>query len=122
MPRTETIIYKELNGKVPLLEWMDDLPEKIKNKWTERFEDLEEYGNDLRRPICDILRDKIHELRVDRGKVHYRVLYTFVGQNIVLLTHGCYKIKKVPEVEIDRAIKHRENFLSNPQAHTYIEE
>lgn len=122
MPRTETIIYKELSGEVPLLEWMGCLPRKIQDKWTERFEDLEEHGYELRRPICDILRDKIHELRVDRGNVHYRVLYTFVGQNIVLLTHGCYKIKEVPKTEIDRAIKRRENYLSNPEAHTYTEE
>jgi len=122
MPRTETIIYKELNGKVPLLEWMDTLPPKIVHKGTERFENLEENGHELKRPICAPLRDKIRELRIDRGKVHYRVLYTFVGQNFVLLSHGCYKEKRVPEIEIDRAIKHRENFLSNPQAHTYIEE
>lgn len=122
MPRTETVIYKETSGKVPLLQWLDRLPRKIKDKWTARFEDLEEFGNELKRPICAPLRDKIRELRVDRGRVHYRVLYAFVGQNIVLLSHGCYKEKKVPEADIDRAIRHRENYLSNPQAHTYIQE
>ncbi len=122
MPWTELIIYKEKGGKVPLLEWMDKLPQKIKNKWTERLEDLERYGCELRRPICDYLRDEIYELRVKRGRVNYRILYSFVGQNIVLLSHGCYKEKKVPEIEIDRATKRRENYLSNPQAHTYVEE
>jgi len=122
MPRTEIVIYKERSGKVPLLQWMDRLPQKVKNKWTERFEDLEEYGYELDRPICAPLRDKIHELRVDRGRIHYRVLYTFVGQNIVLLSHGCYKKQRVPETDINRAIQYRENYLSDPEAHRYIEE
>ena len=122
MPRTEIVIYKEKSGKVPLLEWMDRLPRKVQDKWTERLEDLREFGHELRRPICDKLRDEIYELRVKRGRVHYRVLYSFVGQNIVLLSHGCFKVKRVPDIEIDRAISRREAYLSNPEAHTYIEE
>lgn len=121
MPRTGILIYKEQGGNAPLLDWMDTLPSKIVNKWTERFESLEEYGHELRRPIIAPLRDKIHELRVDKQRVHYRVLYTYVGKNIVLLSHGCSKIRKVPEAEIDRAIQRRENFLRDPDAHTYIE-
>lgn len=121
MPRTETIIYKESSGRVPLLEWMDGLPRKVQDKWTERFEELEEFGRDLRRPISEYLRDHIRELRVRRGNVNYRVLYSFVGEDVVLLSHGLSKEDKVPNVEIDRAITRRENYLSNPVAHTYIE-
>jgi hypothetical protein len=122
MPRTEVVIYKEKNNGVPLLRWMDSLPRKLRYKWTTRFDVLEENGYDLRRPICDILRDKIYELRVKWKGVNYRVLYSFIGQNIVLLTHGCSKIDKVPEKEIDKAIERRQNYLSDPEAHTYIEE
>jgi phage-related protein len=121
MPRTETIIYKEVDGRVPLLEWMDELPRKVQDKWTERFEDLREYGHELRRPICEYLRDKIYELRVKRGRVNYRILYSFVGENVVLLSHGCFKIKEMPPVEIDKAISRRNAYLKNPKAHTYIE-
>lgn len=121
MPRTETIIYKERSGKVPLLEWMNKLPRKVRYKWTERFEDLQEFGCDLRRPISAFLRDGIYELRVRRGNMNYRVLYSFVGENVVLLSHGLSKERKVPDVEIERAITRRENYLSNPVAHTYIE-
>ena len=121
MPWTETVTYKEKSGKVPLLEWMGSLPRKVQDKWTVRFDLLEQFGYELKRPICDYLRDEIRELIVNKGRVHYRVLYTFVGQNIVLLSHGCYKKKKVPEIEIDRAIERRKNYLSNPKAHTYEE-
>ena len=98
------------------------MPRKVQDKWTERLEDLREFGHELRRPICDKLRDGIYELRVKWGRVHYRVLYSFVGQNIVLLSHGCFKVKRVPNIEIDRAISRRKAYLSNPEAHTYIEE
>ena len=53
--------------------------------------------------------------------MNYRVLYSFVGENVVLLSHGLSKERKVPDVEIERAITRRENYLSNPVAHTYIE-
>ena len=122
MPKAEVIIYKERSGEVPLLRWMDSLPRKLRKKWTARFELLEEHGYDLRRPIMDYLRDEIYELRVKRGKVNYRVLYGFVGQNVVLLSHGCSKEGKVPEGEIDKAIERRNNYLSDTEAHTYVEE
>ena len=122
MPRTEVVIYKERSGEVPLLRWMDSLSRKLQNKWTQRFEILEEQGYDLRRPIIEFLRDEIYALRVKRGRVNYRVLYGFVGQNIVLLSHGCSKEDKVPDGEINKAIEHRNNYLCNPEVHKYIEE
>ncbi|UCC22103.1 MAG: type II toxin-antitoxin system RelE/ParE family toxin [Planctomycetota bacterium] len=122
MPRTDIVIYKDRSGEAPLLKWMDRLPRKVQNKWTQRFAVLREFGCELRRPICDYLRNEIYELRVKRGKVNYRVLYSFVGQNIVLLSHGCSKEKEVPASEIDRAVYYRENYLSDPRAHTYVQE
>jgi hypothetical protein len=119
MPRTELITYKEKDGSVPLLKWMDTLSRKVQDKWTARIERLEELGHELRRPECDILRDKIYELRLKKGKVNYRILYTFVGQNVVLLSHGCSKEDKVPETEIKRAIINRRNYLGNPSVHTF---
>ena len=122
MPKTEVVIYKEKEGGVPLLEWMERLPRKLQDKWIARFSALEEHGYDLRRPISDILRDDIHELRIRWRRVNYRVLYGFVGQNIVLLTHGCSKEGKVPKGEIDKAIECRKKYLSDPKGHTCAEE
>ena len=122
MPKAEVIIYREKNGEVPLLRWMDSLPRKLQDKWTTRFDILETQGYDLRRPICDFLRDDVYELRVRWKRVNYRVLYGFVGQNVVLLSHGCSKEGNVPEGEINKAIERRENYLSDPEAYTYVEE
>jgi len=119
MPRTRIIIYQEVDRSVPLLEWLDTVPEKVQDKCIEKIERLEEFGYDLRRPHCDLLRQGIYELRVRYGNVHYRILYAFVGKNIVLLSHGCSKIKKVAGKEIRKAVRNHDNYMQDQQAHTY---
>ncbi len=95
------------------------MPRKVRLKWIARLERLEQLGYELRRPESDSLRDGIHELRLKKGRVHYRILYAFVDQNVVLLSHGCTKEDEVPNKEIDKAILNRKNYLSNPSIHTY---
>ena len=63
MPRTDVIIYQEKDGSVPLLEWLDAVPEKVQDKCIEKVERLNQFGYDLRRPHCDILEQGIYELR-----------------------------------------------------------
>ena len=66
------------------------------------------------------MRDGIYELRARAGNVQLRVLYAFVGKEIVLLTHGFRKTgSKVPPAEIDRAIDMLAKYKNNPEAHTY---
>ena len=122
MPKTNVIIYQEKDGTVPLLDWLDDLPGKVQDKCTARIELLKEKGYDLRRPICDSLRDGIYELRAGYKNVNYRILYCFQGKNIVLLSHGCTKERKVPGKEINRAIKNAGNYGKDMKAHTYTGE
>jgi hypothetical protein len=121
MPKTEVNVYQKTNGIAPLWEWMDSLPRKLQDKFTKRFELLEERGNELRRPIVAFLRDGIYEIRVERGHVNYRVLYGFVGQNVILLSHGCTKEKEVHPKDIDLAIDNLNRYEENPKAHTYME-
>ncbi len=122
MARTEVVIYQEQEGQVPLVDWLDSLPGKVQRKCLAKVELLAEHGHELRRPHCDYLEDKICELRVRYGNVNYRILYAFVGQNIVLLSHGCTKKKEVPETEINRAIRNRDNYVHDRKAHTHVGE
>lgn len=123
MPRTKIVIYQEKDGEVPLLEWLDELPAKIQDKCIAVIELLEEYGNKLRRPHCDYLDKGIYELRARHDRVRYRILYSFVGEKIVLLSHGFFKKdRKVPKSEISKAIRNRENYFRNPEARTYAGE
>jgi phage-related protein len=122
MAKTEVVIYQEQKGQVPLLSWLDSLPSIVQDKCIALVERLAEMGYDLRRPHCDILRDGIYELRARHRNVNYRILYAFIGQNIVLLSHGFTKEKKVPDKEINRAIKNRDSYIQDAKAHTYIGE
>jgi len=119
MPKTDIVIYQNKNGSVPLLEWFDDLSQKAVDKCIVKIELLEESGYDLRRPHCDLLEEGIYELRAKLKRVNYRILYFFEGKNAVIVSHGCTKEKKVPKSEINKAIRHRNNYIQNPRAHTY---
>jgi len=122
MAKTGIVIYQEKEGRVPLLDWLDNMPQKVQDKCIARVELLAEYGHRLRRPHCDYLENGIYELRARHGNVNYRVLYAFVGRNIVLLSHGCTKEKNVPKTEINRAVRNRDNYIQDRKAHTYIGE
>ena len=119
MPKTDIIIYQETNGVSPLLEWLGNVPEKARIKCIAKVERLETFGYDLRRPHCDILKNGIYELRAKYRNINYRILYGFAGENIVLLSHGCTKKEKVPEIEVKRACKNLAMYHQEPEAHTY---
>ncbi len=121
MPRTLVLVYQE-EGSVPLLEWLDGLPERAQDKITARIELLAERGHELRRPHCDYLEQEVYELRVRLGHVQYRILYGFVGRNVVLLSHGCTKEDAVPKSEIARALRNLAAYKSAPAKHTYSEQ
>ncbi len=121
MPETQIVIFKESDGSVPLRDWMNAIPQKAKEKCIVKVDRLKMSGYELRRPDCDMLQAGIYELRARHNNVHYRILYAFCGKNIVLLSHGCTKIDKVPEKEITRAFSNLKKYMKNREAHTYIE-
>jgi len=54
--------------------------------------------------------------------VNYRILYCFHGRDLAVLAHAITKEGEVPNADIDRAIRRRKAFASNPLVHTYIDE
>ena len=120
MPPVEVVLFADDDGSAPVLDWLDDLPTKVRDKFMIRVERLEECGSELRRPEADSLRDGILELRVRNMRINYRILYFFHGRRAVL-SHGLTKIDKVPDTDIKRAINHREAFAQRPDKHTYGE-
>ena len=119
MPKTDVIYYRD-GDDVPVLDWLRAQRDpKVRAKCVAYIELLEESGHELRRPTADTLRDGIYELRPTHRGIHYRILYCFVGRNVVLLSHVIVKESKVPPHDIERAMQHRERFLTNPRAHTY---
>lgn len=121
MPETKVVFYREDDGTVPLLDWFDTLPAKLQDKCRARIERLRRFGHELRRPIADLLRDDIYELRVAHLGVHYRMLYFFHGKAATVVSHGLVKQRRVPPKEIDTAIKRKKNFAADPLKHTHEE-
>jgi hypothetical protein len=121
MAKTDILIFQEAEGQVPLLDWLDDLPAKARDKCIVRVELLAQMGHELRRPLCDLLEQGIFELRARLGSVNYRILYAFVGPHVVLLSHGCTKERAVPRTEINRALRNLEQYRKDPKTHTFTE-
>jgi phage-related protein len=118
MPQTKVVFYKEEDGTVPALDWLNSLSQKLQDKFAGRIERLEAMGHELRRPVADFLRDGIYELRVRHGHVNYRLLYFFHGNIAAVLSHGLTKERRVPPKEIDKAIERKRKFEQNPKRHT----
>jgi phage-related protein len=125
MPATRIIFFQDDRGRVPVLEWLNDLLKRDRKGYANcvaRIEQLAENGFELRRPAADFLRDGIYELRAKHIRVQYRVLYFFSGQNIVVLAHAIVKEdSEVPDKDIDLALTYKDLFTIDPQIHTYLE-
>jgi hypothetical protein len=133
VPRTDVVFFRDDDGSVPALEWMDNprkVPAKVRATLFVRVERLAELGHELRRPEAAPLRDGIYELRVEHQRVNYRLLYFFHQRKVpaedetAMLTAialGLTKEAAVPDTEIERAIRFRKRFESDPDGHTHEE-
>lgn len=124
MPCADVYFYLAGDGIAPVLDWLRQLRRQDRRAYAKcvvRIQRLADEGHALRRPEADYLRDGIHELRIRHGRVNYRILYFFHGQNVVVLAHGLTKETEVPEAEIERAIRRKMTFEANPKDHTWEE-
>jgi len=120
LPPIQVIFYRGDDGTVPMVEWVERLPKKPREKCFEWIGRLKTFGHELHRPYADFLRDDIHELRVRFQRVNYRMLYFFHGNRIVVLTHGLVKEREVTDKEIQRAIELKRRFEADPESHTFL--
>jgi phage-related protein len=122
MPRTHVTFFQDAEGVAPVLYWLQELRRTNERAWANcraRIELLAESGHELRRPAADYLRDGIYELRAKQGHVQYRILYFFHGREAAILAHGLTKEDIVPNADIERAVRRKRMFESNPKKHTY---
>jgi phage-related protein len=125
MPRTEVVFYQEDEADIPVLDWLKELRRSNQRAYeicVAAIQRLGEFGHELRRPLADILRDGIYELRIHKGRVNYRILYFFHGRNLAILGHALTKEDKVPKADIERAIRRKKAFETNPIKHSYSEQ
>lgn len=55
MPQTQVLFYREDDGAVPILNWLNGLGDRARAKCLVRIERLKEVGHQLRRPEADYL-------------------------------------------------------------------
>jgi phage-related protein len=121
LPKTRVVFYRDAEGNVPVLEWLETLSAKIQDKCVVKIERLRQLGHELRRPEADVLRNGIYELRIGREGINYRILYFFQGRIAAILAHGLIKEREVPEKDIRLALERKRLFEQDPGAHTYLE-
>ena len=119
MPPTRVVFFRDEDGSVPILDWLDEIPGKAQIKCLARLKRLEQLGHELRRPEADLLRDGIYELRVGLQGINYRILYFFHGNMAAVVSHGLTKERRVPPREIDEAVERKQLFEANPKRHTF---
>lgn len=121
MPLTRIIFYQEEPSKAPVVDWLRELRRTDRlayAKCVARIRRLAALRHELRRPEADILRDDVYELRTKKDQVQYRVRYFFSSQNIAVLRHALTKEGKIPDADIERAVRRKKAFTREPACHT----
>lgn len=109
--------YALPNGDKPAKDFILGLDKKMRAKLLRTIETLEDKGNQLREPYSKHLNDGIFELRAKIGSDISRVMYFFVINHEIILTHGFIKkSQKTPKGEIERAQKYRKDYLERTGA------
>jgi phage-related protein len=122
LPPGSIVFFRELDGRVPVLDWLLRLEREdfqAHDKLAMRLQRLASFGYELRRPEADFIRDGLYELRARRGHVNFRILYCFHGRTAVVLLHALTKEDRLPEADLRRALDRKRQFEQNPSRHTH---
>jgi phage-related protein len=120
LPKTTVVFYRDEGGSIPFLIWIRTLPEGARDACRARLLLLRYEGHTLRRPAAGYIGGGIWDLRAKSNRVQYRVLYFFHGQQAVVVSHGFMKhAARVPQREIDLAVRRKLRYEANPQEHTH---
>jgi phage-related protein len=103
--------YRAPGGGCPIEEFLGGLQVKVRAKTAKWLQLLQEEGPDLRRPYADMLQDGIRELRLSFGHIEVRILYFIEGKDIVLTNGFLKKTDRVPQAEIELALRRRAQWL-----------
>lgn len=109
------VLYCDASMRMcPITDFIESCPEKHQVKIVRFLALLEEMGPTLPRPYADLLRDKIHELRIKLSGNQARILYFFCFQQYIVLYQAFWKhTDRVPEKIISQTIRYRERLLAN---------
>ena len=107
----EIEFYRTEKGKIPVEEFIDSLDVKMQGKVLRTIGLLIEHGTRIGEPYSSRLAKGIFELRVQQANNISRILYFFVRDQKVILTHGFIKkTQKTPPEEITRAERYKADY------------
>jgi len=95
--------YAEEDGRYPVREWLDGVPDEVRGKVLARINLLKTGGPTLDYPYTSQIEGKLREARLRVGKTRYRVLYFFDEARTAVLLHGFTKATAAVE-EADKKI------------------
>ncbi len=111
--------YRTLKGKCPIQDFLDSLPAKAAQKVTwvlKLMEDIDVVPSSYLKKLKGT--DDIWECRISFGSNTYRIFCFFVGNSVVVLTHGFMKkSRKTPKTEIEKAEVYKREFLRRRKKH-----
>jgi len=119
----EVIAYEDVNGKIPVQDFLKQLTPKMRAKMYGMLEILQEKGSMLREPYSKYIEDGIFELRCKFGSDITRVMYFFYYDRKIVLTNGFIKkTQKTPQEEIQIAKKRRIDFIERMAVNEMLSE
>lgn len=111
-----TVFYHKENGDIPVVQYLDSLPDKQAAKVIRSMHLLEEFGPSIGAPHVENIRENIRCLRVIQGSNIFRIFFfTFVDQQLVLLSGFTKKTPKTPLDEIRLALRYRDDFMNQKE-------
>jgi phage-related protein len=99
--------YREDDGSLPVMKWIDRLPEDVRGKVIARIDMLRQGGPTLDYPYTSQIEGKLREARLRVGKTRYRVLYFFDENRTAILLHGFTKNTAAVEESDKRVARSR---------------
>ena len=123
MPAIKVVLFKEEDGTVPLLDWLEAAQvTEGRGQVPGPHGAIARVWQRTAAPEADYLRDGIYELRTKVGRVRYRMLYFFHGRAAAIVSHGLIKPGAAVEPkEIEKAIGRKDRFEKDPKRHTHEE-
>ncbi len=114
------VLYRELDGTVPVVEWLDGLPSRARAKVFVRLEKLAARWQALGPTETTPMRSGLHELRVRHSGLGYYVYYFRFGLASIVLVAGNTRKprgRRVPAVDV--ALDRKRRFELDPCPHTF---
>ena len=116
----DIIFFKEENGEIPIIDWLDELPEKAQDKCLAKLKRLEDLGHELRRPEADSCATGSMSFESAHGSIIESSTSFMVARRLwsLMACEGA----SVPPREIDKAVERKERFDTDPKRHTFLPE